>query len=51
MLESHGNISILLSEVHDSPLNFTDLVLNVRRHAQSRQTNALSVIAILAKTD
>ncbi len=33
MLESHGNISILLSDVHDlllydSPLNFTDLVLN-----------------------
>ncbi len=38
MLESHGNMSILLSDVHklllgDIPLNFTDIIQNERRHA------------------
>jgi len=43
MLESHRNILILLSDVHeillcDSPLNFTDLVLNARRRAHAPNT-------------
>ncbi len=43
MLESHVNMSILLSEVHeivicDPPLNFKDLVKNAHHRAHARQT-------------
>ncbi len=44
MLDSHGNISILLSDVHelllsDSPLNSTDLVLNARHRTHAHTTD------------
>ncbi len=44
MLESHGNISILLSEVRelllcDSLLNVTDFIQNERRREHVRQTD------------
>ncbi len=42
MLESHGNISILLSEVHKLlrfSAKLTDFVLNARRRTHARQTD------------
>ncbi len=46
MLEIHGNISILLSDVQDllicdSPRNFIDLILNVPPHAKQTELNEI----------